>query len=1074
MKPAAPFQRRTAEFAFRRLWTDPDPAYRFLIADEVGLGKTVVAREIVALTLDHLAGGKADVVYLCSNRTIASQNLEKLTGRWHTAPIISTRLTLLAFRNPGSRVRFIALTPGTSFTITRSQGQIEERALIWTLLQPWLHPPGLEDTLRIVTPVSWKRALDAVKKKDVDATISHEFRAAVERDADLLEEIRACAAGTAAAKDDRAFRSRRRTLIGRLRTELARAGARTLARRGLVILDEFQRFPELLQESGKSLAAALAQEVFGRRYKHRRVLLLSATPYRMPGTADLPGEKPHADLTALFRFLTGDPRREAELEHEIALYSRLLMAGASREAEILATRDRIQSILRTVMVRTERVGMTRACDAMVVNDPVPLPVTASDLEGGIAARRLARKLKSHDTTEYWKSAPYMLEFMRGYDLKRKALNLPEKERQRVEAQARRHGLIIAPDRVVKHEDLAVPNARLRDLIRRALPKGAERLLWIPPSLPYTVPGGPFSGAGNQLKTLVFSEWQLAPEAIAALTSYEVERRLVTAVNDLPAQGKRKKAPITFASYPTLGDRLRLEAGSEGETGSVRQDLAALALLYPSARLADLIDPLAMAVDKGRAVPPRLALARAKRVIGRALADLPAKSPASKRATGDKRWYWAAPILLDRKADVRTWLASVDCFSQGVEETPEAGKGAWDGDGIRQVILGLVDGSVTLGPPPHDLAEVLAEITLASPGICALRALRRALPAPSGDAVLRRAAFRLARGFQALFNQPEATLAVLLSHSSDQPADRPDVPYWRQALLYALAGNLQSVLDEQAHLEADGLSLHQVAPDDMLDRASRTLSAPMRLRSAGTAITGLKPRRSCFGKPKPDGAGAARMRGRHAMRFAEVKEEDGTVTRLDAIRAAFNSPFRPFVLASTSVGQEGLDFHPWCHVVHHWNLPRGPVELEQREGRVHRYKGHAVRLNIAKGLGLAKLRDMPQGAAGDPWENLFTLAEGWSEHELAPRWIFEACDEPVKVVRRVPMPAFSQETERLPRLLRRVALYRLVLGQPRQEDLLVALERRGITEEQARAWRIDLSPPAMPVDADGIAQDETIG
>ena len=66
-----------------------------------------------------------------------------------------------------------------------------------------------------------------------------------------------------------------------------------------------------------------------------------------------------------------------------------------------------------------------------------------------------------------------------------------------------------------------------------------------------------------------------------------------------------------------------------------------------------------------------------------------------------------------------------------------------------------------------------------------------------------------------------------------------------------------------------------------------------------------------------------------------------------MRTAFNSPFWPFVLATTSVGQEGLDFHQYCHAVVHWNLPANPVDLEQREGRVHRYKGHAIRKNIAR-------------------------------------------------------------------------------------------------------------------------------
>ena len=42
--------------------------------------------------------------------------------------------------------------------------------------------------------------------------------------------------------------------------------------------------------------------------------------------------------------------------------------------------------------------------------------------------------------------------------------------------------------------------------------------------------------------------------------------------------------------------------------------------------------------------------------------------------------------------------------------------------------------------------------------------------------------------------------------------------------------------------------------------------------------------------------------------------------------------RPFVLATTSIGQEGLDFHNYCRVIMYWNLPSNPMDLEQREGR----------------------------------------------------------------------------------------------------------------------------------------------
>ena len=48
------FQRATVEYAFERLYRAPDSTRRFLVADEVGLGKTLVARGLIAKALDHL------------------------------------------------------------------------------------------------------------------------------------------------------------------------------------------------------------------------------------------------------------------------------------------------------------------------------------------------------------------------------------------------------------------------------------------------------------------------------------------------------------------------------------------------------------------------------------------------------------------------------------------------------------------------------------------------------------------------------------------------------------------------------------------------------------------------------------------------------------------------------------------------------------------------------------------------------------------------------------------------------------------------------------------------------------
>src|SRR5204863_5471787 len=129
-----------------------------------------------------------------------------------------------------------------------------------------------------------------------------------------------------------------------------------------------------------------------------------------------------------------------------------------------------------------------------------------------------------------------------------------------------------------------------------------------------------------------------------------------------------------------------------------------------------------------------------------------------------------------------------------------------------------------------------------------------------------------------------------------------------------------------------------------------------------------------------------MRSRFAAQYGATRELSGdTRTRAESLRDSFNSPFWPFVLASTSVGQEGLDFHAYCHAVVHWNLPTNPVDLEQREGRVHRYKGHAVRKNVATSY--AHLRS---NVRTDPWKRMFEAARtdrGPTDNDLVPFWLY---------------------------------------------------------------------------------------
>lgn len=77
------FQRASVDYVFRRMYQDEQPARRFLIADEVGLGKTLVARGVVAKVVEQLwdEQDSINIVYVCSNSDIAQQNVRRLQLR---------------------------------------------------------------------------------------------------------------------------------------------------------------------------------------------------------------------------------------------------------------------------------------------------------------------------------------------------------------------------------------------------------------------------------------------------------------------------------------------------------------------------------------------------------------------------------------------------------------------------------------------------------------------------------------------------------------------------------------------------------------------------------------------------------------------------------------------------------------------------------------------------------------------------------------------------------------------------------------------------------------------------------
>ena len=698
------------------------------------------------------------------------------------------------------------------------------------------------------------------------------------------------------------------------------------------------------------------------------------------------------------------------------------------------------------MSRTERLRVSTASDGMLREVPCAgLELTAGDVQDFLALEQIGREVNQPRVLDYWKSAPYLLSFMDDYQLKKRVVvGLDMSSDNGLEKLMTDSGRVsLSWEEVEAYARLDPANARLRSLLEWMERGEAWRLLWLPAALPYYAESGPWKTAREQQfsKRLIFSTWQVVPKAVAGVVSYDVERRIFPrfdeSVRNTPEERKKRRPLLRFA----------YSQEREGLTG-----MPVLAILYPSPSLAELGDPVP--VPEGGATLED-AVDRARERLEPLLAEL--TEPHLDAAREDESWYWAAPILLDlerHEASTREWFGrwdlSVLWTGKDKDDDQESRWADHVGEAKQLVDEGLdavVRGSRELGRPPTDLADALATRAVAGPATSALRALTRA-SGPEAQAALaaRDAAARIAWSFRKLFNLPEATALI----RGERPRD-DNTPYWRQVVDYCAAGNLQAVLDEYVHTLRDLEGLFATDDKKAWKRLAEAVSAALSLRTGAPRVDEF---RRADDRVQIE---RHRMRNHFAMRFGVQEADDGQAgAREGQVRQAFNSPFWPFVLASTSVGQEGLDFHAYCHAVMHWNLPSNPVDLEQREGRVHRYKGHAVRKNVAATYGAAVLG----GGSNDLWRALFEAAQAGSSggRGLVPYWLFPVADG-AHIERHVPALPLSWDASQLQALKRSLAVYRMVFGQPRQDDLVAFLLERVPSEkleEIEPLLRIDLS------------------
>lgn len=1045
------FQRRSVNHVFDQYY-GPAHARRFLVADETGLGKTRVAQGVIAMAIQHLQNvdsvKRIDVVYVCANADLAQQNIKRLNVTGRPELPFSSRLTMLAAHSArlNSRasnglkpVNLVSFTPGTSFDPGNSLGMARERAMILVALGEIYDFNGWEFKAALRILQGGVRTMERfrghvfdlrreLEQDGFDPRIRREFSSGISRGGkmslastfhDLVEAVGRKSYVPQQHHNDQV------ALVRNLRSALARASVETL-QPDLVILDEFQRFKHLLSDGNP--AGELAHHLFER--DAAKVLLLSATPYK-PFTYAEEREDGHAeDLFATLGFLAKGRQDVdvANIKSLLAAYRAAVVSGTVPDGVV---KDLRHNLLK-LMSRAERPALPEG-SMLAEHKKTADAVSASDLVGYARLRDVSRQVElDRDrglvTPEYWKSAPYFINFCDGYKLGERIdgsqddAELPAllEATQRIDA---RH--------ISSFRALDPGNARIRALVTDTLDAGWWQLLWVPPSLPYIEPSGPFAGPAAQAMTkrLVFSSWTATPSSVASILSYEAERRSAEGTNYTqytPANRKRLARHLQYS----------LRAGKPA-------NMSTLLVHWPMPELASAADPLRLLASRG-----------GQRVSNDVMREH-VRDTLDVRSTGDRLprgstetedsdlrdSHWKAafamegnwPILEDTCASVPDVAAALEGGSSSEDDAEPL-----DHTGLARHVE-LAAEALDGGPVPidGDTADVLSEVALSSPGNIAYRVLGRLAATDACTPMgLFEAAAHLANGLRTLFNRPDTIKLV------EKLALAGDAPYWRQVLAYCAAGNLEAALDEYLHhLAADVQG--ELIDDELLFEIAAEASAAIGLR--GSTYRAKDPVNL-----EQDLAFSPRF----ALRYGGRQQESEDV-RQPEVRRSFNSPFWPMVLASTSVGQEGIDFHWWCHAIFHWNTPANPVDFEQREGRVDRYRGHAVRKNVAARHGAAALSIWEPG---NPWDRLFAMATDHQSQfgDFTPGWVYPG---PHKIERHVAPILLSSDEARYERIKQDVALYRLTFGQPRQEDMLELLRRRGVhaDPESLRAMRIDLAP-----------------
>ena len=1107
---------------------------RILVSDEVGLGKTLVARGTIA-KFAKLRREEGDnlvkVVYICSNATIAEQNLDKLRivnelrpENTHTSRLSMQHLNIFNQENDQNvlnrYIQLIPLTPETSFKVSNSQGTMAERALMFAILR------------RLPTFRNWKKQLEEIFRFGVhywegdrnyyenqvklcDERSNGEYVKYMTKEVSKqLSEINFGDKNLLSSLKD-LFRKIRKEgfvkreakpFIVRLRIMFADISLNKLEP-DLIIMDEFQRFKYLLNSEKNSEMDRLVNRFFNA--DDMRILMLSATPYKMYSTLDeIDEEQIDAHYSEFFNvmdFLNVCRRERIKFKEVWNNYSIELKEFNNDKGSFILAKTKAENAMFKSICRTERITESEVVDIVDDNDAgSSLKVFKEDILSFVEAQMLLDEIGINNSVpiDYIKSSPYLMSFMKNYQLKRRIERYFRNNTKDI-PKMKKSTFWLNENNINNYEKISPNNARLNDLMCHVLKDNAEKLLWIPPAQPYYPCEGVFKGIEDFSKTLIFSSWEMVPRMISSMVSYEVERMTIGKLENKNQEIKY------FAKNRYPSPRLNFNLNEDKPA-----QMSLFSLIYPSIFLIDVYDPI-------DCLNRKLSLNEIEDEIKSRIRDKLNRIPSNENSREDARWYYLAPLLLDdsySKDFINTWFEGLDKFimdrifyQKGFLKHFEL---------LKNQFYEYSANPKELGRKPDDLIEILCDMAIASPAVCIYRAYKKEAVGKKltiedlaergliDDSLVEKGltiddftdahsieknlakrfltknhlvknglidkdlaekglskkdlykrqsivhyskfATQVARRFINRMNTPESIAVIdLIFKQGSEDA------YWQNVLKYSKQGNLQAVFDEYVHLLSNGLDENN---EDRVLIINHKLLNSMEIRAASYDFDTYK---AFSSRMKGKGKSSPSLRTHFAVAFTKGKSDQRDTNRKKTVRDAFNSPFRPFVLASTSIGQEGLDFHNYCRRIVHWNLPSNPIDLEQREGRINRFECLAIRQNVAKRYGNRHFK------SDDIWKELFEEASKREKigecSDLIPYWGLKDSEDMIKIERIVPMYPFSKDELKYDRLIKILSLYRLTLGQSRQEQILENIfnnwqeDENSLSMDDIKDLFINLSP-----------------